>query len=66
MRKIRNKRKALWGMNWPDVNNMFAHTEYWPKPKGVHWNTFEKAKEEIYQLEKQYWRLVESFLNKQF
>lgn len=66
MRKIRKKRRDLWGVNWPDVNNMFAHTEYWPKPKGVHWNTFEKAREEIYQLERQYWPLVESFLNKQF
>jgi len=66
MRKIRKKRKALWGNDWPDVNNMFAHTEYWPKPKSVHWSTFEKAREEIYQLERQYWPQVDLFLNKQF
>lgn len=66
MRKIRNKRKQLWGENWPEVNSMFAHSYYWPKPKGIHWKTFYKAKEEIYQLEKKFWPMVEIHLNKQF
>ncbi len=66
MRKIRNKRKNLWGVGWPDVNNMFAHSNYWPKPKGIHWKTFYKAKEEIYQLERQYWPMVDLHLKLMF
>ena len=66
MRKIRYKRKKLWGEDWPDVNNMFAHSNYWSKPKGIHWKSFYKAKEEIYRLELLYWPMVELHLNKQF
>jgi len=66
MRKIRCKRKKLWGNDWPDVLNMFAHSHYWPKPKGMHWGTFYKAREEIYNLERKYWPMVETHLNKQF
>ncbi|PKG39473.1 hypothetical protein [Psychromonas sp. Urea-02u-13] len=66
MRKIRNKRKKLWGNDWPEVLNMFALSHYWAKPKGIHWKTFYKAKEEIYHLERKYWPMVEIHLNKQF
>ncbi|MFT6909352.1 MAG: hypothetical protein ACJAS1_006068, partial [Oleiphilaceae bacterium] len=38
--KIRNKRKKIWGEDWPDVNNLFKNSRYWPKPKGLHWKTF--------------------------
>ena len=66
MRKIRNKRKSLWGTDWPEVNNMFAHSQYWTKPKGIHWKTFDKAKEETYQLKLQYWPMVELHFQAQF
>lgn len=66
MRKIRKKRKSIWGADWPDVNNMFEHSHYWPKPKGAHWKTFLKAKDELYQLEQKYWPMVELHLESQF
>lgn len=66
MRKIRSKRKSIWGGDWPDVNNMFENTKYWPKPKGLHWKTFVKAKEELDQLELQYWPMVDLHFQAQF
>ena len=66
MRKIRKKRKSIWGADWPEVNNMFAHPQHWPKPKGLHWKTFFKAKDELYQLESKYWPMVELHFQAQF
>lgn len=66
MRKIRKKRKSIWAVDWPEVNNLFAHPEYWPKPKGAHWKTFYKAKNELHQLERQYWPMVELHFQSQF
>ncbi|OYT15016.1 MAG: hypothetical protein B7C24_15300 [Bacteroidetes bacterium 4572_77] len=66
IRKIRKKRKSIWGADWPEVNNLFAHPQYWPKPKGTHWKTFYKAKDELYQLERKYWPMVELYFQSQF
>lgn len=66
MRKIRKKRISIWGADWPEVRNMFAHSHYWSKPKGVHWKAFLKAKDELYQLERKYWPMVELHFQSQF
>ena len=66
MRKIRKKRISIWGADWPEVRNMFAHSDYWPKPKGKHWKKFIKNKRELEQLERQYWPMVESHFQSQF
>lgn len=66
MRKIRNKRKKLWGADWPDVNNMFENSMYWAKPKCLHWKTFYKAQEELKQLERQYWPMIDLHFNSMF
>ena len=66
MRKIRKKRKSIWGANWPDVNNLFANPQYWPKPKGLHWKVFIKVKYELCQLENKYWPMVELDFQSQF
>lgn len=66
MRRIRNKRKSIWGANWPEVNNLFAYPQYWPKPKGLHWKAFYKAKGELYELECKYWPMVDLHLNSMF
>jgi hypothetical protein len=66
MRKIRKKRISIWGANWPEVRNMFAHPCYWTKPKSLHWKTFWKARDELYQLERQYWPMVELHFQSQF
>ncbi|WP_232784865.1 hypothetical protein [Psychromonas sp. MB-3u-54] len=55
IRRIRKLRKELWGYNYPDVNNMFMNVQYWPKPKGMCWNTFEQKRNKIIELEKIYW-----------
>lgn len=66
MRAIRNKRKSIWGAGWDDVNNLFAHSQYWPKPKGIHWKTFNRMKAELDQLEEQYWPMVDIYLKGKF
>ena len=55
MRRIRKLRKELWGYDWPDVNNMFEQVIYLPKPKWMRWKTFDQKRNNIIQLEKQYW-----------
>jgi len=66
MRKIRVKRKKIWGNDWPDVNNLFECPAYWSKPKGIGWERFYKEREELHQLELKYWPMVDLYLNKQF
>ncbi len=46
-RKIRNKRKQIWGEDWPNVTNLFENAHSWPKPKGLHWKTFSKLLDEL-------------------
>lgn len=58
MRRIRKLRKELWGYDWPDVNNMFEQVVYWPKPKWMRWKKFEQKRNNIIQLEKQYWPMA--------
>ena len=58
MRRIRKLRKELWGNDWPDVNNMFEHVEYWPKPKWMRWHTFEQKRNKIIELENKYWPMA--------
>jgi hypothetical protein len=55
MRRIRKLRKELWGYDWPEVNNMFEHTQDWPKPKFMRWKTFEQKRNKIVRLEENYW-----------
>ncbi len=57
LRRIRKLRKELWGYDWPNVNNMFEQVVYWPKPKWMRWIAFEKKRNQIIELEKQYWPL---------
>lgn len=55
IRRIRKLRKELWGYDYPEVNNMFLNVHYWPKPKGMRWNTFEQKRSKITELENRYW-----------
>jgi hypothetical protein len=64
MRRIRKLRKELWGYDWPEVNNMFENIYYWPKPKWMRWKTFEQKRNKITELEKQYWPIVDSQIEK--
>lgn len=66
MRKIRSKRKSIWGASYPDVNNLFAHPQHWSKPKGLHWKTFNRLKDELNQLERRYWPMVDIYFKMKF
>lgn len=66
IRRIRKLRKDLWGYDWPEVNNMFEQVEYWPKPKWMRWPTFEKKRNKIIELEKQYWPMGVEYMEKLF
>jgi len=55
MRRIRKLRKELWGADYPEVNSMFQNIYYWPKPKKLHWKTFERKRNNIIELEKVFW-----------
>ena len=65
-RKIRNKRKQIWGEDWPNVTNLFENAHSWPKPKGLHWKTFSKLLDELAQLELQYWPNARRRFDKMF
>lgn len=56
-RSIRKKRYLLWGYDYPDVKNLFESCIWWPKPKWIRWKTFEKKRNHIVDMEKQYWNL---------
>ena len=58
MRRIRKLRRELWGSGWPEINNMFAHIHYWPKPKFMRWKTFQQKRDKITELENRYWPMA--------
>jgi hypothetical protein len=66
MRRIRKLKMALWGYDWPDVNNMFEHVVDWPKPKWMRWKTFEQKRNKIIDLEKKYWLMAAAQLDNLF
>lgn len=53
-RRIRKKRAQIWGYDWPDRYNLMECSMWWPKPKGLHNDKFDKAKIELYKLEQEY------------
>ena len=66
MRRIRKFRKELWGYDWPEVNNMFSHIHYWPKPKYMKWASFDKKRNAITHLESQYWKIQAASMEKTY
>jgi hypothetical protein len=53
-RRIRKERAQIWGYDWPDRYNLMECSMWWPKPKGLHNDKFDKAKTELYKLEQEY------------
>jgi hypothetical protein len=66
MRRIRKFRKELWGYDWPEVNNMFAQIHYWPKPKYMKWESFDKKRNTINHLESKYWKIQAASMEKTY
>jgi len=58
MRRIRKLRRELWGSEWPEINNLFKHIKFWPKPKFMRWKTFEQKRDKIAELENRYWPMA--------
>lgn len=42
LRRIRSERYAIWGEDVPGINNIFRSPDSFPKPKGMHWQTFDQ------------------------
>ena len=53
-RRIRKIRAQTWGYDWPDRYNLIEGSMWWPKPKGLHGNTFAKVRAELKSLENEY------------
>lgn len=57
-RRIRKLRNELWGVDYPQINNLFENILLWPKPKWTRWRTFECKREKILALEARYWPIA--------
>lgn len=66
MRRIRKRRKELWGADWPEINNMFHPIDDWPKPDGMRWHTFFNKRDAIIKLENRYWPIMGIWLDKTY
>ncbi len=62
MRKIRKLRIQVWGHNWPEVHNLIDNSDWWPKPKGMRWATFEKHRKGLKSLENSHNHMMEKWL----
>lgn len=57
--RIRNKRHKLWpGTTEYLLDDLMETCEWWPKPKGLHREKFEREKAKIIQLERQHFALI--------
>lgn len=56
LRQVRRMRTAIWGEDEPEVNNLFRRPGSFPKPKGMHWRTYEKKCRQLVQSEDHYLR----------
>jgi hypothetical protein len=66
--RIIKDRKKLFGDESPFVNDLTETCQWWPKPKGVHWQRFKRERDKILAMENkrhQIWMIgVEKFLNR--
>ncbi|MCD1125340.1 hypothetical protein LPW36_04750 [Jinshanibacter sp. LJY008] len=53
-RNIIKQRVAIWG-GYPPASNLFERVTYFPKPKGMRWETFERKRNKLIQDEAHYW-----------
>lgn len=65
-RRIRKIRAQVWPNNFPDRDNLFDQSYYWPKPKSWHYSRFEKIRAQLLKLETEYWQLHTDKLNRMF
>lgn len=57
-RRIRKQRAKLWTNDIFGNNDLFEKSYWWPKPKGLHESTFQRKRNELIQLESEYWKLA--------
>lgn len=60
-RRIRKLRIALWGYQ-PDIYNLTESAKWFLKPKYMRWANYQKKRDHIVELEKQYWEVLDFFL----
>ena len=66
MRRIRKKRQDLWGSDYPDINNMFKNAHHFFKPKFMKREKFAEKRDEIFYLERQYWKVQAASMEKTY
>jgi len=57
-RRILKLRKILWGNKAPFVNDLMTSCNWWPKPKGVHQERYEREQAAIVNLERKFLTLI--------
>ncbi|MCP4988027.1 MAG: hypothetical protein GY928_18840 [Colwellia sp.] len=61
-RRIRKLRKVLWGHNAPFIDDLLTSCSWWPKPKGVHQERYEREQAAIVKLEERYLYIIRPML----
>ncbi|MBV1911968.1 MAG: hypothetical protein KUG78_21945 [Kangiellaceae bacterium] len=62
-RRIRKLRREIWrNEDWLDTVNLFERCEWYPKPKWMRWEKFNRERDKITNLENRYWKLQEPFM----
>ena len=62
-RRIRKLRRVIWGnVEWLDTVSLFERCEWYPKPKWMRWEKFNRERDKITNLENRYWKLQEPFM----
>lgn len=62
-RRIRKLRAAMWrNEEWLDTVSLFERCEWYPKPKWMRWDKFNRERDKITILEDRYWELQEPFM----
>lgn len=63
-RRIRKQRIKLWGYEHPEINDLTTSSKYFSKPMNMHFSTFSKNKDMIDELERSYWYLQNTYLDR--
>jgi len=61
-RRIRKLRRVIWGDEPFDTVSLFDKCEWYPKPKWMRWDKFNRERDKIIDLENRYWDSQEAFI----
>jgi len=61
-RRIRKHRRAIWGKEPYDIVSLIDSCAWYPKPKWMRWDKFNRERDKIIELENRYWKTQEKFI----